>query len=1044
MPHNRPPEQLFERQNLREKVFLASQAGQAGVTIVPGARWALHYPEEGAARTRVLQGLLDGNATVAEAANALKPDALVYDVRDLETQDLQTVSGRVRDMTGQIRATDYRQYAEFVASLRGKDIPLGEIDDLYRSITRDRQRQNMMQAMVSESAREQLQGMLGEDARRTLDGFTRERGMQRILSALKLQHRSSQRIIDPAEWAAALSGMDPRERAQFSALLDHYTQYIETGSEESYEALAGAVRDSVGALQQHAEEHCAAEERFEEELEQEGASMPKPGMEGDLSIDADDQDEYDTRPPGEEGKGMERGLPRVLYEITPSGTSNYPVRGYFCQGRKSYFNPETKKWSKRKRLTPYSESVSGTERQTITGLTADGLKALPVHAGHAVDASSLHREGGGPLPKIFRDQNGCFYLSGSGGAMRFSIDYLKEERPFIGPPVPEDTQLLTDQELSLRTEAFLRQLTGSPVGKAEQIQRFVFRSHTYPAGGDLRAAQALQHKLRTESSPETYLPNLDRSKFLECYSTHTLFTHLCRRAGIPARIVFGHKVDGAHDGKVRITENTGHAWAEVWDSASWRRIDATPPPEPEKKKPDEEEQRGQPTPSDEADDGGLPPPDADEQLTKDVRDRTQQTADAVQSAEQATAEEVEKGKQNNAEAERELSNMEKKKQELSDRVQKAEKFEDLRKIEQDIERDHLLEDMEEEIRDKAETKREEMKENMKKDLSDMEKDGFMDAEKKEELKRALEREDGRALDALRELVEREAKKFREFQTLRREVLPMVDRWFRFFVEHLPKQEEVDRDRDTVARQGLLDQRAMRNPRNWLMGTVKNPRVVRPSVQPRFIAAVVLDISGSMKDGGKMKSARKFMVFLSELFDRIGKEFGYIRSALSVFSDAVHEVKTYEQEYGSQRRYPYADGRESTVKVRLMEQTEHPSGGTNMLEAVTRAGKDITREKSRYPDHLSALYFVGDGGDTCKNQDAIRSFLACNKDKGGLGQHMKRAVMLGDEDQRRILADLFGDANTTVADSFEGLVQRSMQSIAHDIEAYMKRFEAPPS
>jgi hypothetical protein len=51
-----------------------------------------------------------------------------------------------------------------------------------------------------------------------------------------------------------------------------------------------------------------------------------------------------------------------------------------------------------------------------------------------------------------------------------------------------------------------------------------------------------------------------------------------RELGIPARLCAGHMLDGRseHGGKSHISNQTGHAWSEIWDGSSWALMDATP------------------------------------------------------------------------------------------------------------------------------------------------------------------------------------------------------------------------------------------------------------------------------------------------------------------------------------------------------------------------------------------------------------------------------------------------------------------------------------
>ena len=189
-------------------------------------------------------------------------------------------------------------------------------------------------------------------------------------------------------------------------------------------------------------------------------------------------------------------------------------------------------------------------------------------------------------------------------------------------------------------------------------------------------------------------------------------------------------------------------------------------------------------------------------------------------------------------------------------------------------------------------------------------------------------------------------------------------------------------------------------------------------------------------GEKLSSARKLLVFYNELLTRISNEYGYIRYANYVFSDSVLEVKTFDQEYDSPKRYTFSDGKIATIKSRLMEKLQ-VAGGTDMLPAIRRAAKDLNEETFEYPDYASALYFVRDGGDTSGNAQRIKEFLRLNQAERGFGEHMLSAIMLGDESQRQELAAIFGDDHTTVAPDFDTLIERSMEKFDEDITAYLQ-------
>ena len=159
-------------------------------------------------------------------------------------------------------------------------------------------------------------------------------------------------------------------------------------------------------------------------------------------------------------------------------------------------------------------------------------------------------------------------------------------------------------------------------------------------------------------------------------------------------------------------------------------------------------------------------------------------------------------------------------------------------------------------------------------------------------------------------------------------------------------------------------------------------------------------------------------------------------SINTFSDSVTEIKGFEQDYDSPQRYSFNDGAQSTVKVRLMKELV-TQGGTNMLDGIKKAAIELNKQVEEYPDYASSFYFVGDGGDTHGNAANITRFLQINDSERGFGEHMYSAVLLGNESQRRELAEIFGDDHTNVAPNFDELIEKSMDKFDEDIEEYLK-------
>jgi len=1008
----------------REKIFLAEQVSEGGLKVVPGKSWAFHYPQGAQARSTAISGLLTGQVKPEEVAGNLKPDAFTYDVADLEQQGLPAVAGRVRDVSAYVTHYDYPRFAQFVSQMQGTGITPDTAQSLYDGIAQSRIRKKMIEA-YGFTGRKQMEDALKIEAERTVQQIGGLPKVEKVFAALKMDWLAEDLHIARTEQRDQVVGrLSTDEHQLYDQLRGSYQGYVRKGDQSAYESLVNGVRENIPRIQQESEEpqKDKGQEQLEKELEQYKDQAVPPVTPGDSAIPPDDSDEYHT-PPVAPGESKEQAQAKPYFEITPNGSSTKPLTGYYASGRKSYYDVDSKTWSKRKRLSSYNSSASGSERQTISGVTNAGLKSIPIPNGYELDLSTLAFNGA--KPEIFRDQNGCFYIKTDGNSS-FSIDFLKQDPPFAGPLVADDIIPIHRGQLSSSTEQIMTGLGGGVLEKAEKFRQYLLSKHFYPGDGDLQMAQALQLKLRSESTGDNYIQNLDQSEYLECYSVNTLYIAMLRKIGIPARLVIGHKVERAKDGKARIDSQTGHAWTEIWDGSAWRRMDATPRPKQQK----QDQKDDQNSPSEEAQDGGIERPFDEAQGEQDQGEKQGQGQQMGEASDQDIAQG--ESQLNNAQ---ELSeHLEKQKQSLDQQLENAESFQDLQKLQQEAEKSDLFDDMKQDLQDRLEAKEEQMKEVIKENLDEMVQDGFLDEERRQELEEQLDQQQLEELDRVRQQIERESRLFNEYQDIKEEVMPLVDQWFDYFVERLPRQEEVELDEDSLTRQGAFNRHSVMKPRNLLFGTVKNPRMIKPSIKPKFLASIMVDVSGSMA-GEKLNMARKQLVFYNELFSRISSEFGFIRYANNIFSDNVVELKAYDQDYESPIRYDWGDGNRSTIKARLM-QALHTQGGTNMLPAIQKAARDLNREIFEYPDYASAFYFIGDGQDTAGNSQRISEFLRLIDSEQGFGEHILSAIMLGNESQRRELAAIFGDDHTTVAPDFDTLIEQSMYQFDEDIETYL--------
>lgn len=374
------------------------------------------------------------------------------------------------------------------------------------------------------------------------------------------------------------------------------------------------------------------------------------------------------------------------------------------------------------------------------------------------------------------------------------------------------------------------------------------------------------------------------------------------------------------------------------------------------------------------------------------------------------------------------------KKDLGKQLSEAEEAKDLIELTEKIQNSDLFDDSRKELENRVQQAGRQMESELRDRIDQMTEDGFLDDEEKERFEDELDKANLEDLDRIQEEIEAKSTLFDEYERIREEVTPLVERWFEYFVERLPKHEEIELDNDSLSRKGEFDSKAAQKPINILLGTVKNLYQGSKSTLPKFLASIVVDVSGSMQ-GEKLTMARKLLIFYNELFSRIAREYGYIRYAVYTFSDGIERLKRYEEEYDGAARYEGSDGISMTVKARLMA-AMRTRGGTNMLPAIQTAAEDLNTEVENTPDYASALYFFGDGEDTCGNAERIAQFLQLADAEQGFGEHLLSAIMLGSEDQRRELAAIFGEDQTSVAPDFETLIEEAMEKFDDQIEDYL--------
>src|SRR3989344_6971905 len=270
----------------REMLFLAEQAAEGKLKVLPGKEWALHYPVDTAARAEKLQGLLKGKYKATEVAHDIKPDALFYDAQDIQKEGLEKVSGRIRDLSAFIAHYDYPRFAQFVESMRGHDIPLEDLDNLYSDVTQARVQKKVMDS-YGHTGRKQMESALQNEASHTIQNINGLPRSEKVLKALKVNWLSEDMgLVSMEERDRVISLLSGDERKLFEDLQSSYRDYIQRGDESGYKKLTDTVREGLPKIQKEAKsgEPSESMQELEKELEQYKEQAVPPGSPEDPAI----------------------------------------------------------------------------------------------------------------------------------------------------------------------------------------------------------------------------------------------------------------------------------------------------------------------------------------------------------------------------------------------------------------------------------------------------------------------------------------------------------------------------------------------------------------------------------------------------------------------------------------------------------------------------------------------------------------------------------------------------------------------------------------
>lgn len=1055
-PDKREEETSLERlERMRTIAVIARTIESGGIKVAPGRTWTLHY-QDSAEKDSILERVLRGELKPEEVdISRIKPDGITYDIGETEETGLDGLIGRIREQVRIAENYDYQGLLEFLHGLSGRDIDLQTAKRFFDDVARTRVQKQLIDSLGPTGVAQMKKAL-----RKGLSEHTEQKGnIQQLLDKLK------------QEWARKLlreqapQTEEPQTEGLAQKLRESFLEYVEKGDKNARRKLAETFRDNTEEIQKQAEEDRTNE--FIDDLLENPENFP-PEMQQQLQEVFNDFEppQGDTPPPMQDSfspsmdemkESKEQQDTQALYTIEP------PLRGYFRGQSYGKFNKQALRWEEKPILTRANDE-NPPQTHTISGkIGGNQTIPLPLPQGYSPALSSIPQG-----LTLLQDQRGCFYIQNTSGSTRnYTISFGKKGSPTPIPPQKNEQEEISQTQFSQATEKFLASIKSrSNTEKATAIINYMKNVLKLEYSNDS------SFNITYKRNPAQYFSEIEKHKKVDCDVAQTYFIALCRKAGVPSRMITGHMIESATNGKSVIHGGTGHAWSEIWDTASrmWKTIDATP--EKDDKKNRDQSQRQKEGQEEKPDIESPPQKPRDEMspeevekkvedqlekmedkqqegspsenLDQETKEKLQQLQDQSEQKEKSSEDmqdsEWEEAEKEAQEAQEKYEKTMEKQREMQKKIQEAETFKDLKDIQDEIENGDFPEDIKEQLEDQLEAKKEQKKDELKEKIEEMSDDGFISEEQKEKLLAELEKEAAEMMDRIEAELERQNTLYSEYLEIREEVQPLVEQWFKYFAERLPKIETIEEDEGNLSRRGALNRRAMQKARNLLFGTVYNPRTLKLSTEPRYMASLVLDISGSME--GRIRQARKLLIFFSELFSRISEAYGYIKFSIQVFNTGVKTIKKFDQDYDSTERYAHEDGTESTVKVRLMEQTV-ASGGTNMGQAIWDANRALNEAKLEHPNYLSALYAISDG-DTqgSLSGESLRQFLDGQKEYWGeeWGEHMKCGALIGDKSQKSTIAQYFGEDDTIVEPDLDTIIERIMERFDEDITMFIDRLE----
>lgn len=732
-----------------------------------------------------------------------------------------------------------------------------------------------------------------------------------------------------------------------------------------------------------------------------------------LESSPEDQDEYI---PHNSEFGESLWEANRFWEVYP------PFLGYYTIGKKSYFNPATNLWSKKKQLKDLIYTLpTWSQTHTYAGIVKAWITALPLPDWSLPNTESLCFDG--KHPPVFQiDQNNCVYLV-SKQEQRIAFNFARNQLSNTKQPISEDSENIIYKSLSQPTEDLLQELKKHPADLfvAETIKQYILKNKKY--------STKVQWTLREKSTAKNYLYHIDESPILECFSANTLFVWLCRSLWLKARLIVWHMVQSvSKSGKAYIGTNTGHARSEVWDEKKQLRVrfDATPTvKDEEEKKKDKEKEKNQDedtqqtqeaennldedTPQEHKEGQWKPSKDEkksesqdgeqkseneqedweknttnkEQQWDMDDSKQKQQAKQQEKSAAQLLDELIEKAKEDN------LTQNAEKIQEVLEKIEQAWDKHDVKKALEEAWLDTFAKDIIDKVGNDRilHEEKEELQNIDDEHMIDQKlQESLLDETHKEKLKQyakilkdKIDEQKRRMKSEMEKFgfKEHELKLYRIYKQLEKEVEPEVRKQIQQMEKILPPNRHIQTDEKNIYRSWVrIDWSRLADYEvTWDPTIFKRNTEVRDSNEINMFEVIIIDRSGSMgsfeQEWSIFRESVKAAIIRAKVLEHFKVDFSII-----IFDDSIDEVMDFGEKFSSRTK--------CMIPSKLMKACTTRSWG-NSQEPITYAYQKMMRMmKEKWGRSFGNVSFIGDGDLLNGSQDtSLRSMIQDMK-KRGLG------------------------------------------------------------